>query len=217
MPARTLRGNEPTATPAQTLADKAVSLLRDRGLMRSAELRAQGVTPATLSRMVAAGEVVRLGRGLYQLADASVDTQHDLAQAAKRVPKGVICLTSALAFHGLTDQLPRRVWIAIGLKDWGPTLDRPPLRLIRLSQNLLAQDVERHLIDGVEVKVFSPVRSVIDAFRQERTVGRNLAIESLREILRQRKATPAAVADAAMRLGAWTKLRPYLEALTSDA
>ncbi len=185
--------------------------------MRASELRAEGVTPATLSRLVAAGEVVRLGRGLYQLADVAVDSQHDLAQAAKRVPKGVICLASALAFHGLTDQLPRRVWMAIGLKDWRPTADRPPLRIVRLSRNLLEQDVEHHVIDGVDVKVFGAARSVIDAFRQERTAGRNLAIEALREILRQRKASPAALADLAQRLGAWAKVRPYLEAFTADA
>lgn len=185
--------------------------------MRAAELRAKGVTPATLSRMVAAGEVVRLGRGLYQLADASVDTQHDLAQAAKRVPKGVVCLVSALAFHGLTDQLPRRVWLAIGQKDWRPNADYPPLRIVRLARGPLTQDVETHVIEGVTVKVFSAPRSVIDAFRQERAVGRNLGVESLREILRQRKATPAILADIALRLGVWTKVRPYLEALTADA
>lgn len=185
--------------------------------MRSTELKAEGVTAATLARMVEAGEVVRVGRGVYQLADVAVDGGHDLALAAKRVPKGVICLASALAFHGLTDQLPRRVWMAIGLKDWRPTPDRPPLRIVRLSHTHLVQDVESHLIDGVQVKVFGAARSVIDAFRQERTVGRNLAIESLREILRQRKATPAALADMAARLGVWPKVRPYLEALTADA
>jgi predicted transcriptional regulator of viral defense system len=211
------RGNVSSADPGQTLAAKAAALLQDRGLMRAVELRAQGVTPATLSRMVEAGDIVRLGRGLYQLADAATAGQHDLAMAAKRVPKGVVCLGSALAFHGLTDHMPPRVWMAIGLKDWRPGLDYPPLRVIRLSQSLLAKDVERHRIDGVEVKLFGAARSVIDAFRQERTVGRNLGIESLREALRQRKATPGELADTAMRLGAWPKVRPYLEALTVDA
>jgi predicted transcriptional regulator of viral defense system len=185
--------------------------------MRSAELRKEGVTPSTISRMVEAGDVVRLGRGLYQLVDASVGSQHELALAAKRVPKGVICLVSALAFHGLTDQLPRRVWMAIGSRDWQPTVDYPALRIVRLSQDHLGQDVERHVIDGAEVKIFAAARSVADAFRWERTVGRNLAIESLREALRQRKATPAQLAETATRMGAWTKMRPYLEALTADA
>jgi predicted transcriptional regulator of viral defense system len=185
--------------------------------MRAAELRAEGITPATLARMTEDGRLLRLGRGLYQLADAKVDSQHDLAQAAKRIPKGVICLTSALAFHDLTDQLPRRVWVAIGLRHWAPKTERPPLRIIRLSERLLSQDVETRLIDGIEVKLFGAARSVVDAFRQDRLVGRNLAIESLREALRQRRTTPAVLADIAMRIGAWTKIRPYLEALTADA
>jgi predicted transcriptional regulator of viral defense system len=208
-----LRGN----VPAATLAERTRRLLRTRGLMRARELRAEGVTPTTLSRMLEAGEVVRLGRGLYQLADADVDTQHELAQAAKRIPKGVICLTSAIAFHGLTDQLPRRVWIAIGPRDWAPTADRPPLRIVRMAKSLLDADVERHDIEGVEVKIFSAARSVVDAFRHERSVGRNLAIESLREALRQRAATPAEISNLAARHGAWSKVRPYLEALTADA
>lgn len=214
MESRGLRGNVP---PAESLASKATALLRRNGLMRSAELRAAGITPTTIQRMVEAGQITRLSRGLYQLAEAPFDSQHDLAEAAKRVPKGVICLTSALAYHGLTDQLPRRVWMAIGLKDWSPAIDRPPLRIVRMSQSLLSEDIDRALIEGVEVKIFNVIRSVVDAFRHERLVGRNLAIEALREALRQRRATPAALADMAARRGAWTKVRPYLEAMTADA
>jgi predicted transcriptional regulator of viral defense system len=114
MKAHDLQGNVPTGSADETLAARATALFQRRGLLRATELRAAGVMPTTIRRMVAAGDIVRLGRGLYQLAGAPADSQHDLALAAKRVPKGVICLTSALAFHGLTDQLPRRVWIAIG-------------------------------------------------------------------------------------------------------
>ena len=90
------------------------TVLKARGIARLAELRAEGVTAATMSRMERDGEVLRLARGLYQLSDAPLDAHHSLAEAAKRVPKGVVCLVSALAFHQLTDQLPRQVWIAIG-------------------------------------------------------------------------------------------------------
>jgi predicted transcriptional regulator of viral defense system len=213
MSSANLRENVPTAN----LAARARDLLRTNGLMRACELRAEGVTPATLSRMVEAGKLVRLGRGVYQLADAEVDTWHELAQAAKRIPKGVICLTSAIAFHGLTDHLPPRVWIAIGSRDWSTTAASPPLRIVRMARSLLDADVERHQIDGVEVKVFSAARSVIDAFRHERSVGRNLALEGLRQALRQRAATPAEISSLAARYGAWSKVRPYLEALTADA
>ena len=96
------------------------TLLKKQGIMRLLELREAGVTAATMSRMVRAGEVIRLSRGVYQLPDADLDANHSLAEAAKRVPKGVVCLVSALAFHGLTDQLSPKVWMAIGPKDWAP-------------------------------------------------------------------------------------------------
>ena len=96
------------------------ALLEAHGIARLAELRAAGVTAATVSRMERDGEVVRLARGLYQLPDALLDANHSLAEAAKRLPRGVVCLVSALAFHGLTDQLPKRVWMAIGKVGLGP-------------------------------------------------------------------------------------------------
>lgn len=120
-------------------------------MARRSELRDASVTVATVSRMQQTGEVVRLARGLYQLPDAPLDIHHSLAEAAKRIPKGVICLTSALAFHELTDQLPRRVWVAIGKKDWSPKKDRPTLRIARFTDALLAAGVEIHVVENVPV------------------------------------------------------------------
>jgi hypothetical protein len=94
-------------------------------MMRISELVAEGVAATTVSRLLADGAVLRLSRGLYQLADAEIDINHDLAEAAKRVPKGVVCLTSALAYHELTDQRPRKVWMAIGTKEWAPVEQGP--------------------------------------------------------------------------------------------
>ena len=209
MEALRVRGNE-------TQAVRAERELRRRGMMRASELRSQGVTAATLSRMAAEGRVLRLTRGLYQLADAPIEEQHTLAEAAKRVPKAVICLVSALAFHGLTDQHPRRVWLAIGQKDWAPKLDAPAIRLLRLTDALLAADVEHVTIEGVDVKVFSVVRTVVDLFRHERLVGLPVAIEGLKETLRSHRAQPGVIAARAEALGAWTKIKPYLETLAAD-
>jgi predicted transcriptional regulator of viral defense system len=94
--------------------DQALSLLRERGMARLSELTKAGVTAATVSRMKQRGLILQLGRGLYQLPDAATDANHTLAEAAKRVPRGVVCLTSALAFHELTDTIPAHVWMAIG-------------------------------------------------------------------------------------------------------
>lgn len=200
-----------------TQRDQALTLLKRRGLARLTELQTAGVTATTVSRMERAGEVVRLARGLYQLPDAALDPHQSLAEAARLVPRGVICLASALAFHGLTDQVPAKVWIAIGRKDWRPRVRYPPLRVARYSDEELGRGVERKKIAGTTVPVFGVAKTVADLFRYRRTVGELLAVEGLREALRQRKATPALIAREAQAAGVWTTMQPYLTALTSDA
>jgi len=184
--------------------------------LRLAELRDAGVTAATVSRMERDGEVVRLARGLYQLPDAPLDARHSLAEAAKRLPRGVICLVSALAFHGLTDQLPRKVWMAIGRKDWAPKPDGTPIRVIRFADRLLTENVETHVIEGVPVKVFGVAKTIADGFRHRGKIGQSVAIEGLQEALRQRKSTRAEITRQAERGGVSTVIRPYLEALTAN-
>ena len=135
-----------------TQRDLANELLQKQGMVRLSEFTRAGITAATISRMVANDEVIRLARGLYQLPNALLDTNHSLAEAAKRVPKGVICLVSSLAFHELTDQLPRAVWMAIGPKDWAPKGGRPPIRIVRFTRTLLTDGVATVEIEGVSRK-----------------------------------------------------------------
>jgi predicted transcriptional regulator of viral defense system len=162
------------------------------------------------------GEVIRLARGLYQLPDAELDANHSLAEAAKRFPKGVICLVSALAFHGLTDQLPKKVWMAIGRNDWTPKPSDMQIRVLRFSDDLLIESVETHVIEGVSVKVFGVAKTVADCFRHRGKISLAVALEGLQEALRQRKSTPAEIARAADTGGVGTVIRPYLEALTTN-
>ena len=129
--------------------DQALTLLRRKGLARVSEFGRAGITAATLSRRESSGAVTRVARGLYQLADSPVDANHALAAAAKLVPKGVVCLTCALAFHELTDQIPARAWLAIGSRDWKPQLTYPRMRFAYFPDSLLRSGVTRHAIDGV--------------------------------------------------------------------
>lgn len=200
--------------PAENQHDRALALLRRNGITRLAEFQQAGITAATISRLEAAGMISRLARGLYQLPDAPVDANHTLAEAAKLVPKGVICLTSALAFHELTDQIPARVWLAIGPKDWRPRRKYPPMRFAHFSIRQLKIGVEHHRIEGVSVPIFSVPKTVADLFRYRRTVGINVAIEGLREAIRQRKATPGEIARHAAEAGVWKVMEPYMSALT---
>jgi predicted transcriptional regulator of viral defense system len=192
------------------------AVLAERGIARLAELRNAGVTAATVSRMERDGEVLRLARGLYQLPDAELAANHSLAEVAKRVPKAVLCLVSALAFHGLTDQLPRHVWLAIGRKDWAPKPDGTPIRIVRFTESLLNEGIETHTVEGVPIKVFGVAKTVADCFRYRSKIGLSVAIEGLQETLRQRRATPGEIANQAERGGVGTVIRPYLEALTAN-
>ncbi|MGN6423151.1 MAG: type IV toxin-antitoxin system AbiEi family antitoxin domain-containing protein [Asticcacaulis sp.] len=192
------------------------NVLKLHGIARLTELRAEGVTAATMSRMERDGEVLRLARGLYQLPDAPLDAHHSLAEAAKRLPKGVVCLVSALTFHELTDQMPRHVWMAIGHKDWAAKMDGVPVRLVRFADRLLADSVEIHTVEGVPVKVFGVAKTIADCFRYRSKIGLSVAIEGLQEALRQRKATPGEIAKYAEHGAVATVIRPYLEALTAN-
>jgi predicted transcriptional regulator of viral defense system len=201
---------------AHSQRQSAQTLLANQGMARLSEFLTAGITAATVSRMVRDGEVIRLARGVYQLADAEMDRDHSLASAAKRLPKGVVCLVSALAFHGLTDQLPKRTWMAIGLRDWTPTFDDNTIRVIKFAPALLEESVETHQIQGVAVKVFAAAKTIADCFRHRGKIGLSVAVEGLQEALRQRKATPAEIMRQAEIGGISTVIRPYVEALTAN-
>lgn len=210
------------ANTAPTQKQRALALLKQRGMARLAEFRAAGITAATVKRMEEKGLVVQLARGLYQRPDAPLGIHHSLAEAAKRVPRGVICLASALAFHGLTDTIPSRVWIAIGPRDWRPRLDAPPVEIVRFPAKAFETGNQIYAIEGVPVRITDPAKTVIDLFRvrqrgARKAAGGTLAVEGLKEALRQRKATPAEFAHYATEAGIWPVVQPYLEALTVDA
>lgn len=197
--------------------EQARGLLQERGIVRLREFRAAGITAATIGRMCNDGEVSRLAWGLYQLPDAPIDAHHTFAEAAKRQPKGVICLVSALTYHDLTDQLPHAVWMAVRTNAWAPKTRYPPVQVVRFVDAFLEDAVLTERIEGVTVKVFGVAKTIADCFRHRRKIGPTVAIEGLQETIRQRKATPAEIARHAVRGRVWTVVRPYLEALTANA
>ena len=128
----------------------------------------------------------------------------------------VVEFVSAPAFHGITDQIPKKVWIAIGRNDWTPKPSDMPIRVLRFSDDLLVESVETQVIEGVSVKVFGVAKTAADCFRHRGKIGLSVALEGLREALRQRKTTPAEISEAADTGGIGTVIRPCLEALTSN-
>lgn len=146
------------------------SLLNARSMMRAHELREEGISAQTIARAVESGEVERISRGVYQKRGAEVEENQILAEAAMSVPKGVIALVSALAFHGLTDQMPRRVWMAIGTSDWALVQSYPPLRMVRFTESYLRQAIEHHAIAGIDVPAYSIPKTLADLFRNPKLV-----------------------------------------------
>jgi predicted transcriptional regulator of viral defense system len=215
--------------PTHSQQDRALALLATHGMLRISEFIEAGVTAATISRMEQKGLLVQLSRGLYQLHDAPLDAYHSLAVAAKLVPKGVICLDSALAFHELTDRIPHHISVGIGPREWRPRITHPPIQIVRFGPKVLNSGIEEHVIEHVPVKIYGPAKTIVDLFRhglRQQTfhgsrAGLTHAVQGMKEALRLRKTTPAEIARFAVEAAdderVWKKLQPYLEALTIDA
>lgn len=196
-----------------TNAEKVLALARKRGILRARDLVAKGIPRVTLSRLERAGRLDRIGRGLYSLSDTDVSEHHALAAASRRVPQGVVCLLSALRFHGMTTQQPFEVWMAVDRKARRPASGHPPLRIVRFAVAALTEGVQTHRIDGVLVRVTNPARTVADCFRYRNKIGVDVAIEALRDYRRLRKGPVDALVRAAQVRRAAGIMRPYLEAL----
>jgi predicted transcriptional regulator of viral defense system len=183
------------------------------GIARSKDLERAGISRTQLRRLREQGLIERVGRGLYSRVGVVLTERHNLAEAARRVPSGIVCLLSALRFHGMTTQNPFEVWLAIDRKAWRPRAEHPPLRLVYLSGPALREGVELHDVGGVPVRVFSAAKTVADCFKFRNKIGTDVAVEALREYRRLHPKRLEAVWRFA-DVDRMTKvLRPYLEAL----
>ena len=190
--------------------------LEARGFARAKELRHIGIAATAISRAVDAGLVDRVGRGLYRLPECTPDQRHCLAEVAKCAPRAVICLKSALLFHGVTDVRPDAIWIAIGYKDWAPRIKHTPIRIVRFRDDHLRNDVETHDVAGERVRVYSLAKTIVDAFRLPRHVERSTVIAATKVALYEGRKTPGEIAETAIENGVWPTVKPYLEAMIAD-
>ena len=197
----------------QTMKERALALARARGIVRARDFTAAGIARTYIQRLCNEELLVRAGRGLYQAADAEIETQHSLVEASRALPHGVVCLLSALQFHGLTTQTPHEVWMMIGSKKWAPRKPPVSLRIIRATGTALSDGMKRHKIEGIEVPIYSVAKTVADCFKHRNKVGIEVAIEALRDCLRQRKCTIDDLWRYARVCRVQNVMRPYLEAL----
>ena len=197
-----------------TTADRLIELVRSQGLLRSCDLTAQGIPRVSLTRAVRRGQLERVGRGLYGLPGRQVSEHGTLAEVARRVPKGVVCLLSALRFHGLTTQAPFEVWLAIENKAMAPNLSYPKLRIVRFSGAALTEGVEAHVVDGVTVCVTGVAKTVADCFKYRNKIGLDVALEALRDAWHAKRMTSDDLWHYAKVCRMANVMRPYLDSLS---
>ena len=195
-------------------AATAKALIQRKGAVRSRELVDAGVARVQLSRLVAAGELIRLARGVYTAPGAVLPgSEEGVLVVAERIPEARLCLLTALRLHGLTTQAPFEVWIAIGNKDRAPRLDWPPLRVVRFSGEALTTGLETRTMGSKQVRVTNVAKTVADCFKFRNLVGLDVAIEALRDGLRTRATSVDELWKYAQICRVTKVMRPYLEAL----
>lgn len=181
------------------------------GVVRPRDLAS--VPRAEFGELVAEGILYRTGRGIYGLTSREVSEHRSLAEVAARVPHGVVCLLSALAFHEITTQNPPSVWIAVDRKARHPSLDYPPVEVVRFSGPGLVAGVEPHVIDGVSVKVTSVTRTVVDCFKYRNKLGLDIAVEALTDAWGQRRLNLDEAWHFAKVARMENVMRPYIKIL----
>lgn len=195
--------------------DQAVDIARRQGTLTAQDAARRGIHSQVLTRLVRDGALVRVARGQYRLPEAPVTEHHALALAATAVPDGVVCLLSALAFHGIGTQVPSKVWIAVDRGRRRPRVAWPRLRVARFGGPALTAGVEIHDVEGVSVPVYSPAKTVADLFKYRNKVGLDVALEALSEVWRERRATADELVESARVCRVERVMRPYLQAIAS--
>ena len=192
-----------------------LELARAQPLLRARDLAPQALPTVVLSRLVAAGKLEKVARGVYSLPGLAISEHRSLAEVALRVPQGVVCLLSALRMHGIGTQAPFEVWLAIEHRAPVPRIDRPKIRPVRMSGAALTEGIVHRQVDGVNVPVFNVAKTVADCFKYRNKIGLDVALEALRDAWAQRKFTMDEIWHFATVDRVANVMRPYLESVTT--
>ena len=201
--------------PPITQENEILSLASKRALLRARDLLEFNLPTVALSRMVGAGKLVRVARGVYSLPGRELSEHRSLAEVAVRVPRGVVCLLSALRVHGIGTQAPFEVWLALPSNMPAPRIDQPALHVIRMSGPALTEGIEQTLVDGIAVRVYNAEKTVADCFKYRNKIGLDVALEALRDGWTQRKLTMDGLWHYATIDRVSNVIRPYLESMTA--
>ena len=199
--------------PNATHHTKILRMARREQGVTAREIAAAGFHRQALTRLVGAGQLERVARGLYRLPEHPFSEHHGLILACAAVPQAAICLLSALQFHGIGTQLPADVWIAIDRRAHRPSLRYPPLRVVRYSGASLTEGITSHRIEGQTVRVYNIAKTVADCFKYRNKIGIDVALEALREAWRARRFSMDELDRYARICRVQRVMQPYLEGL----
>jgi len=183
------------------------------GIMRTSAALEEGIHSRTLYWMRDNGYLNKLQRGVYKVSAAEPLSNPDLAIIGTKIPAATICLISALHFHDMTTQLPHKIHIALSRTRRNPKLDYPPIKVHRFSGNSLTKGVEIHDIDGVEIQVYNPAKTIADCFKFRNKIGLDVAIEALKDGIRENKASFNEIDKFAKICRVQNVIRPYAETI----
>jgi predicted transcriptional regulator of viral defense system len=186
---------------------------RHGGTLRTSQAEALGVSRSTLYRLVATGDIERLDRGLYRLADLPPPSDPDLFIVTQRVPGSVVCLVSALAFHDLTTQIPHEVQIAVSRTSRYPAISHPPTRVFRFQEDVFRAGVETQQVDGHTIRVYSREKTIADCFKYRNKIGLDIALEALRLYWQRGRPDINSLMAYARTCRVNRIIRPYVEVL----
>lgn len=195
------------------LENKDPANLPPEGIFRARDMVAKGVSRKRIMEMTRHGELLHIGRGLYTRPNADVTENHTLAQVCARVPHGIICLVSALQFHGIGTQNPWQVWTLIENSARPPSLEYPPLQIVRASGAAFSEGTEERSIEGVTARVTCVAKTVADCFKYRNRIGLDVALEALKECLSDNRADRALLHHYARVCRVEKIMSLYMEAL----
>lgn len=184
-------------------------------LLRPSDAVAQGYSRMYLSQLAKRGALHKVSRGLYASALRKVSSDSGLAEVCARYPQAVVCLLSALSFHGLTTQAPHEVWVAVGSKDRAPKIDYPPIRVVRFGGDTLTEGAETVLIEGISVQITNIPKTIADCFKFRNKIGLDVALEALKDAWQNKRVNAEELWHYAQLCRVQNVMRPYLESLVA--
>lgn len=188
-------------------------IIQQGGVVRSKDAIAAGVYARTLTQLEKQGKLEKLARGIYRVNRSKRISNPDLVTVALRIPKGVVCLISALAFHKLTTQIPHKVYLALPELTRSPKLEYPPVAVHRFRGKAYKEGIDEFNIDGVTVKIYNPEKTLADCFKFRNKIGMEVVLEALKFYRSRKRFDINAIMKYAKICRVEKQMKPYIESI----